>query len=78
MFTSLVHQNNALSKVQKYFYLKSSCSGTPLNMVNEYPAADASYDLAWDALEKRFHNELVEQILKRLFSMPSSYGSVKP
>lgn len=79
MFKSLVHQNNSLTKVQKYFYLKSSCTGTPLSMVNEYPAAETSYDLAWEALEKRFHNErkLVDQILKRLFSTPFTDGTVK-
>lgn len=79
MFKSLVHQNNSLTKVQKYFYLKSSCTGTPLSMVNEYPAAETSYDLAWDALEKRFHNErkLVEQILKRFFSIPNTDGTFK-
>ncbi|XP_065370933.1 uncharacterized protein LOC135963086 [Calliphora vicina] len=79
MFKTLVHQNNSLTKVQKYFYLKSSCTGTPLSLVNEYPAAESSYDLAWDALEKRFHNErkLVEQILKRLFSIPPSDGTLK-
>ncbi|XP_075163287.1 uncharacterized protein LOC142235924 [Haematobia irritans] len=79
MFNTLVHQNSSLTKVQKYFYLKSSCTGTPLSMVSEYPAAESSYDMAWDALEKRFHNErkLVEQILKRLFSIPPSNGTFK-
>ena len=77
MFLSLVHYNHSLSKVQKYFYLKGSCVGTPLSLVNEYPATESSYDLAWEALERRFHNErkLVEQILKRLFSIPPSNGS---
>lgn len=60
--------------MQKYFYLKSSCTD-----VNEYPATETSYDLAWGALEKRFHNKrkLVEQILKRLFSISPSDGSFK-
>lgn len=79
MFTSLVHNNHGLSNVQKYYFLKGSCSGTPLDIVNEYPASDASYVLAWNALNDRYHNKrkIVDTLLRKLFSIPNSTGSAE-
>lgn len=79
MFVSLVHNNQGLSDVQKYCFLKGSCKGTPLDIVNEYPATDSSYALAWTALHRRYHNKrkIVDTIFKKLFSIPSSDGSSK-
>lgn len=77
MFVSLVHNNLTLSGVQKFYFLKGSCKGTPLDIVNEYPASDSSYALAWDALNHRYHNKrkIADTLFKRLFSIPSSDGS---
>ncbi|XP_036347149.1 uncharacterized protein LOC118756495 [Rhagoletis pomonella] len=79
MFLSLVHNNDALTPVQKYFYLKGSCIGTPKEMVEEFPATDASYETAWAALVSRFHNKrkLVDQILKRLVNAQNTDGGLQ-
>ncbi|XP_037816904.1 uncharacterized protein LOC119607172 [Lucilia sericata] len=64
MFVSLVHR---------------SCSGTPLDIVNEYPASEENYDLAWDALNRRYHNrrKIVSTLLSKLFSIPNSNGTAE-
>lgn len=79
MFISLVHNNPGLTDVQKFCFLKSSCKETPLDIVNEYPATDSSYALAWTALQNRYHNKrkIVDTIFKKLFSIPASNGSSK-
>lgn len=61
----------------KILFLKGSCIGTPLDIVNEYPASDTSYILAWKALNNRYHNKrrIVDTILCKLFSVPVSNGS---
>ncbi|XP_036334754.1 uncharacterized protein LOC118745410 [Rhagoletis pomonella] len=64
IFLPLVHNNAALTEVQKYFYLKGSCTGTPQEMVDEYPAADASYALAWSALS------LLKEMMRRKWLYP--------
>ncbi|XP_017473659.1 PREDICTED: uncharacterized protein LOC108364481 [Rhagoletis zephyria] len=76
MFLSLVHNNVTLTQVQKYFYLKGSCTGTPKEMVEEYPATNASYEPAWSALVNRYHNnrKLVDQILRKLFNVQTTDG----
>lgn len=77
MFISLVHNNQSLSNVQKYYFLKNSCRDTPLTIVNEYPASETSYDLAWTALSKRYHNKrkIADTVLRKLLSIPKSNGS---
>ncbi|XP_075157482.1 uncharacterized protein LOC142230733 [Haematobia irritans] len=77
MFVSLVHNNQVLSNVQKFYYLRSSCRDTPLSIVNEYPAYDASYQTAWSALTKRYHNKrkIADTIFRRLFDIARSDGS---
>ncbi|XP_065371866.1 uncharacterized protein LOC135963802 [Calliphora vicina] len=79
MFVSLVHNNSGLTDVQKFCFLKNSCKGTPLDIVNEYPATDSSYNLAWTALQNRYHNKrkIVDTIFKKLFSISASDGSSK-
>ncbi|XP_065356376.1 uncharacterized protein LOC135950776 [Calliphora vicina] len=79
MFISLVHNNQALTNVQKFYFLKSSCSDTPLGIVNEYPASDANYNLAWNALNRRYHNKrkIVDHIYGKLFTIPNSNGSAE-
>ncbi|XP_073811681.1 uncharacterized protein [Musca autumnalis] len=77
MFISMVHNNQSLSNVQKYYFLKNSCRDTPLSIVNEYPASETSYALAWDALDKRYHNKrkIADTVLRKLLSIPKSNGS---
>ncbi|XP_075167525.1 uncharacterized protein LOC142239617 [Haematobia irritans] len=77
MFISLVHNNSSLSKVQKYYFLKNSCRDTPLSIVNEYPASEASYELAWAALGRRYHNKrkIADTVFRKLFDIPKSNGS---
>ena len=79
MFVSLGHNNQALSNVQKYYFLKSLCSATPLDIVNEYTASDASYSLAWNALNNRCHNKrkIVDMVMKKLFSILFCNGSAE-
>ncbi|XP_061394008.1 uncharacterized protein LOC133329549, partial [Musca vetustissima] len=50
---------------------------TPLSIVNEYPASERSYDLAWTALEQRYHNKrkITDTVLRKLLSIPKSNGS---
>ena len=59
--------------------MKSLCSVIPLNIVNEYHASDASYSLAWNALNNWYHNKrkIVGTVMKKLSSIPSCNGSAE-
>lgn len=76
LFSSLVHNNDSLNKVQKFFYLKSSISGEAANLIKTFSATEANYDSAWQILEARYHNKrmLVGNLISKLFNIPKSDG----
>lgn len=76
MFLSLIHNNGALSAVQKLHYLKSSLSGEPLNLISTLATTEANYSEAWSQLNRRYNNKKhnCNEILKRLFSQKTITG----
>jgi hypothetical protein len=56
MFTQMVDEQQALSKLQKMCYLVENLSGEAAQLVNRYPKSEASYQQAWDALKIRYDN----------------------
>lgn len=70
LFTSLVHNNSTLSKVQKLHYLKSSVSGEAEVLLRHIQVTENNYDQAWSILKDRFGNKrlIINSLMKRLFS----------
>ncbi|XP_045459918.1 uncharacterized protein LOC123670468 [Melitaea cinxia] len=70
LFCSLIHNNEALSPVQKLHYLKSNLSGEPETMLRNFSITDANYEEAWCQLVKRYNNKRFNcnAILKILFT----------
>ncbi|KYN11441.1 hypothetical protein ALC57_16410, partial [Trachymyrmex cornetzi] len=50
MFESLVACNVSLSKVQKFYYLKTSVTGEATVLINNLKISEANYDSAWQLL----------------------------
>ncbi|XP_059062777.1 uncharacterized protein LOC131855518 [Achroia grisella] len=69
LFTSLVHNNTSLSKVQKLHYLKTSTAGEAAYLLKHIQVTDNNYNQAWDILKNRYGNRrmILASILKRLF-----------
>ncbi|XP_044264765.1 uncharacterized protein LOC123011414 [Tribolium madens] len=57
MFNSTVHNQNALTNVEKFSYLISTLSKEPLSIVSRIPMTDQNYRTAYDALIKRYENK---------------------
>lgn len=55
-FDSIVHSRQMKESV-KLQYLRASLKDEPLSIVSKYPLVDASYDLAYQDLVKRYQNE---------------------
>lgn len=63
MYDSLVHNNSALSAIEKFNYLISSLEGTPLSIVKCLPMSSANYAIAYNSLVKRYKNKrLLSQV----------------
>ncbi|KAJ8929013.1 hypothetical protein NQ314_018324 [Rhamnusium bicolor] len=59
LFTSLIHNNDSLTDVQRFYYLKGFLKEEPLNLVNNLRLISENYKVAWDILKKRYDNEFI-------------------
>lgn len=76
IFVSLVHNNESLTRVQKFYYLRGSLSGEAASLIRTIAATEANYDSAWATLESRYHNRrmIVGHLVTRLFNVSRSDG----
>ncbi len=69
IFNSLVHTNNSLNDVQRFWYLKSCLKGEAAQLIQSLEISDLNYSIAWDMLKKRYENKrlIVHTHLKSMF-----------
>lgn len=70
-FRSLIHDNNQLSAIDKFNYLRSSLKDDALCEINQIQVTAANYALAWGILESKFENHklIAQEHLKALFTV---------
>ena len=68
---ALVHNNNSLSDIQKFFYLRSSLSGDAERSIQCLQTTSDNYQKAWTSLIERYNNKiiLVQVHTKALFDL---------
>lgn len=72
IFLSLVHNNNQLDEIQKFYYLRSCLQGDAAQVVESIPVTLDNYDVAWTSLTDRYENKrlIVFSYVKSLFDVP--------
>lgn len=72
-YLTMIHKRSDLDEIQKFHYLRSSLSGSALQVISALEFTASNYDHAWDLLHNRFHNTrlLTHNHLKSLFSIPT-------
>lgn len=72
-YITMIHKRSDLDEIQKFHYLRSSLSGSALQVISALEFTASNYNHAWDLLQNRFHNTrlLVHNHLKSLFTIPS-------
>lgn len=70
-YVSMIHKRTDLDAIQKFHYLRSSLSGSALQVIIALEFTASNYLNAWELLENRFHNTrlLVHNHIKSLFSL---------
>ncbi|XP_059061539.1 uncharacterized protein LOC131854440 [Achroia grisella] len=70
LYVSLIHNDNSLSKIEKFHYLKCSLTGDAAILIKNFTLTEANYLDAWKKLEERYDNKrvIVNNILNRLLS----------
>lgn len=71
-FKAIIHNNNALTTTQKFYYLRSCLSGDAARALDTLEVSDTNYDIAWDILKERFKNKniIIHTHIKALFELP--------
>lgn len=71
-FKALVHDNNALTDIQRFYYLRSSLEKAQ-QIMKSIEVSSKNYSIAWQMLEERFENKklIIHNHLKAIFEYPS-------
>lgn len=73
MFNAFIHDDNNLSDIQKFFYLRGFLKGEAYDLVKNLPIIGSSYDEALNILAARYDNKfkIIQEQLSALFYLPS-------
>lgn len=70
-FISLIHGNDNIPKINKFHYLRSSLKDKAANVINSLDFSSNNYDVAWDLLCDRYHNNklLITNHIQAIFNI---------
>lgn len=71
IFMTLVHENQNLQQVEKFFLLRSAISGDAFKCIKYLETTSTNYDIACTALGARYNNkkELVQAHVKSIIDL---------
>lgn len=72
-YLSLIHNSKQLDNIQKFHYLRSSLTGSALQVIKSLEFSNNNYLIAWDLIERRYNNNklLCHTYIKGLFTLNS-------
>lgn len=75
-FTSIIHNDALLSRMEKFHYLVSSLTGSASAVISNLPLVDDNYEIAWTALNDTFNNKrmLASTYLNQLIGFKTLQG----
>lgn len=73
IYTSLIHNNDNLSTIQKFFYLRSSLAEGAADSIKNIETTSDNYNIAWTNLITRYNNKklLVQTHVKAICDLPT-------
>lgn len=71
-FRTLIHENNALSDIERFYYLRAALKGEAAQVIQALEVNAVNYAAAWDLLKKRFENKkiIIKTHIKNVFELP--------
>lgn len=71
-FLALVHNNNALTDIQRFYYLRSSLECDAQQVIKSIEVSSDNYQIAWQMLQERYENKklIIHNHLKAIFDHP--------
>lgn len=73
LFTALVIKNTSLSDTHRLHLLRVACIGAAADEISGIDLSEGNFQIAWDALTKRFENErlIVFRLIERMLNIPA-------
>lgn len=70
-FNSLIHENNTLTNIQKFHYLKSCLTSDAAQVIESLGLSSDNYQTAWTLLKERYQNKrlIIQNHINALFSL---------
>ncbi|XP_066152184.1 uncharacterized protein [Euwallacea fornicatus] len=80
LYLSLIHNNDRLSHIQKFHYLRASLRDVASRVLGTLELSEGNYDIAWATLSERYDNKrvLVHIHLKTLVEVESMHRESAP
>lgn len=71
-YLDLVHNNQRLTEVTKFFQLRSHLKGMALEAINGFKLCAADYEAAWFKLKKRYDKpeKIIDEYLQKFYDLP--------
>lgn len=71
VFESLIHNNESISDIQRFHYLRASVRSEPAQIISTIEFSSSNYKVAWDMLGKRYNNDkmLIHNHIKNIFNI---------
>ncbi|XP_070529958.1 uncharacterized protein [Cardiocondyla obscurior] len=72
-FRSVIHENTAIPKIQRFQYLRSALTDEAKTIIESLEISKLNYDIAWDMLHERYDNEhvIVYTHVRAMIDLPS-------
>lgn len=73
-FLSLIHNNDSIADIEKFYFLKGALEGEANKAIQLVDVSASNYVLAWDSLCKTYDDKemLVDEHIKSLLNLPST------
>lgn len=70
-YSALIHSNNSLSNVEKFYYLKSCLKGEAAGIIHSIEVTDLNYETAFKLVCERYENKkfIIQSHVKNLFEL---------
>lgn len=70
-FNTLIHENQQLSNIQKFYYLKSCLKGEAAQLIQSIEISNVNYDIAWSMLKERYENKklIINTHMKAIYDL---------
>lgn len=71
IYCAMIHTNNSLSDVQKFYYLRNALEGEATSLIKNLETSSSNYEIAWKIVTTRFNNTrmLIQTHTKRIFDL---------